>query len=456
MPSLLNSVLIDVVVGLTCACLLARFARLSITHPATIYLGFHFCVVTLRAIAIIAGAPTLFSNWSATLKPVTSAEIARAVILSDLALIVMTSAWIIVARRASVPPVSPVWSRELNGSIINAVSFIVIPVGWVALLYWSRLPGLVPHQPAGDWATSSWPLELQMWAGLGLIALIYWYGFRPWLAVLITLYLAVMAYQGFHRFRVLIPLILLTQIYVDRRGRRWPRFSGFALLLLAGMLFFPLKEIGQRFQSGESAQSVLYRARLGVIDAVRVQNPDQMILDQFASALTLTDRHGKLYLGRTYLGLLTVAVPRQWWPEKPGLADFEKEISTRERPLAQSGMVVTMLGEFYLNFGYFGVVVMSFAVAYTTGSWFHAAYRRGYFTLEHFMYLLVACNLIEVFRDGLISLFVFTVINMLPLTLIVVIHVLRRPSLRVTLQHRREPILKTPRVRPAVDGESIA
>ena len=90
--------------------------------------------------------------------------------------------------------------------------------------------------------------------------------------------------------------------------------------------------------------------------------------------------------------------------------------------MADDGMVVTMLGESYLNFSYPGIVVMSFALAYLTGVWFHAACRAGYFSLEHFAYLLVACNLIQVFRDGLISLFVFIIINMFPLVVIVALH----------------------------------
>jgi len=181
-------------------------------------------------------------------------------------------------------------------------------------------------------------------------------------------------------------------------------------------------------------------------------HPDQTILDQFASTLTLADQHGKLFWGSTYSGLLTVIVPRQLWPEKPGLADFEKEISTPERPMAADGMVVTMLGEFYLNFSYVGVVVLSFAVAYASGRWFHAVYQCGYFTLARFMYLLVACNLLQVFRDGLISLFVFPVINMMPLTAIVLLHLLYRSG--DSLQ--RFPILTTTRVRARAEEQPVA
>ncbi|HVH85315.1 MAG TPA: hypothetical protein VM912_01225, partial [Terriglobales bacterium] len=74
----------------------------------------------------------------------------------------------------------------------------------------------------------------------------------------------------------------------------------------------------------------------------------------------------------------------------------------------------------------------------------NAAYRRQYLTIGRFAYLLVACNLIEVYRDGLISLFVFTVINMMPLAAIVLLHLLQRTPRHLSIE---EPILKTPRVR---------
>jgi hypothetical protein len=139
------------------------------------------------------------------------------------------------------------------------------------------------------------------------------------------------------------------------------------------------------------------------------------------------------------------------WPGKPGLADFQKEISTLERPMAANGMVMTMLGEFYLNFSYVGVALMSFAVAYFSGMWFHSAYRSDYYTLRRFLYLLVACNLIQIFRDGLISLFVFTLINMMPLSVIAVVHLFYRPS-----EPFREPILTVPLVRGGQERRSIA
>lgn len=59
--SLFNAVLLDAAVVFCCIACLVAFARLSVTHPATVYLLFHCGFVSFRAIAILAGATTLFA-----------------------------------------------------------------------------------------------------------------------------------------------------------------------------------------------------------------------------------------------------------------------------------------------------------------------------------------------------------------------------------------------------------
>ena len=438
---LFNTVLLDIAVWVSCLVALLVFARLTATHPAAPYLIFHGWFVTGRSLAIFNGAPTLFS-WPGG-DAVGANEIARAVLLADAALVAMTGAWILAARRgARGESQFQFESMPLRRDLIRLVAAFAMPVGTIALLLWSRVPGLGAPAFAAKWADSNWAVVAESWVGLSLLALIYSDGFRMVLVAPFAAYLAIAAYQGNFRFRLLIPLILLVQIYVDRQGRRWPPMKAYIVLVACAVVFFPLKGLGQGLQAGAEPTVIWHSTQRQIANVFSGTHPDEMILDELASTLTLADQHGKLFWGRTYAGILTVAVPRQWWPEKPGLADFEKEISTAGRPIAADGMVVTMLGEFYVNFWYPGVILLSFATAYFLGLAFYAAYRRGYLTLARFTYLLVACNLIQIYRDGLISLFVFLVINMMPLTAIVVLHIVY-PS-RVV---RSSPLLQTARVR---------
>jgi len=97
-------------------------------------------------------------------------------------------------------------------------------------------------------------------------------------------------------------------------------------------------------------------------------------------------------------------------------------ISTPDRPFNEFGMVPTLLGDAYLNFGYFGIVLIPFSVAYFYALGYFKAFRRNHFSTTRFLYLIFAFNMIQVFRDGVVSILHFTLINSMPLMLVVYLH----------------------------------
>jgi hypothetical protein len=194
------------------------------------------------------------------------------------------------------------------------------------------------------------------------------------------------------------------------------------MMILTLVLFFPLKQIGQMSQTGATLSEIKDVSTQTISEAMAGKHGDETLLDQFASSLTLIDRAGTLYYGTTYLAIVTAPMPRQFWPEKPGIADYLKDFSTPSRPMDLLGMVMSFMGEFYLNFGYAGIFLLSYFFAYWLARIYFRAYRANYFSVIRFGYLLVACNLIQVYRDGLMSLIVFTLVNMMPLAVIVALH----------------------------------
>jgi hypothetical protein len=420
--------LFDFLVFLVCTVTLLRYGRLSHSHPGTIYLFFHMYTFTLRLIGLSFGAATMLTQYMLFFEPVREEEIVRAAILGDVALIVMTIAWI----KASRDDINRVRKHRegLSGGRPNlslkhiwSVGVIAFPLGLFGIWAFTNLPGLEGERvELGEWQTSSWFFMTQIWAGLMLIALIYWYGFRWWLMVPMTFYLLLMAYQGFHRFRVIIPAILLIQIYLDRRKLKWPPFYVLVLLFFLMLLFFPLKEIGRMAQQGEDIAQIVDISKQSVNSALAGQAPDHQFLDEFACGLTLSDAAGKRYYGSTYLALITLPIPRQWWPDKPGLADYLHDIAVPSRPMDEMGMIVTFLGESYINFGHLGIIIIPALLAYVLGRVYFRAYRSNYFSVMRMAYLLIACNLIQVYRDGLTSIIVFTWVNMMPLMIILVLH----------------------------------
>lgn len=426
-PDIPTALIIDLSVLICSTVLLLRYGRLTHSHPATIYLLFHILVVTSRLLAVWNGAPTLFSEW-AGFEAVTDQELTRAVFLADATLIIMTLAWIkasMVHTRSQKKQIYKARGQRVTLSLkyIWPVVAVAFPIGIVGLFLLGDVPGLrKPEIEWGEWQKSSWLGITMSWAGLALLALVYWYGFRWWLLSPLVVYLLIMAVQGYHRFRVIIPLLLLVQIYLDRRGKKWPQPWMLVGVLAIILIFFPLKTIGKMTQTGASFTEIKLRSSEIMADAIAGQAGDQTILDQLASSLTLIDRSQTFYYGSTYLALVTSPIPRPWWPEKPGMADYLIEFSSPYRPMAEMGMSVTFVGEFYLNFGYPGILIMSFLAAYWLARAYFMAYQSNYFSVMRFSYLLVACNLIQVYRDGLMSLFVFTLVNMMPLAVIVILH----------------------------------
>ena len=102
--------------------------------------------------------------------------------------------------------------------------------------------------------------------------------------------------------------------------------------------------------------------------------------------------------------------------------------------MGELGMIVTFLGESYANFGYAGIVLIPMLLAYILARVYFRAYRSNYFSVMRLSYLLIACNLIQVYRDGLTSIIVFTWVNMMPLMIIVLLHYIIPSARRKKLQ----------------------
>lgn len=423
---------IDVILVIISGFLLLRHARMSHSHPAVFYLFFHIYSVTLRVWSIIQGSPTLFTGWGRLLMPVTEREIIRAALMFDVALVVVTFAWIKAAvddsrRYSESTSLDETPSPNLSKAHIWRVVAVILPIGLVGLFSIARLPGQQYASPdLGGWERSSLLKMTQMWPGLAFLALIYWYGFRPLLVLPMVGYLIIMMYQGFHRFRFLIPLILLLQIYLDRKGRRWPTKGVIVVLVCAFLVMFPLKTIGQMAQQGKSVSQIVDTS-LEILeeDLVRAEDTDRQFLDEFAMALTLFDENGKVYYGRTFLPLLSLPIPRPLWPGKPSQDEYLDEISRPWRPMSDFGMIVTFLGEAYGNFHYIGIVVIPFLIAYGLARLYFVAYRNSFFSTARLFYLTISANMILLYRGGLTVVPRFVFIKMAPLIAIVVLHYLK-------------------------------
>lgn len=421
--------LLDASVVLGAVIALRRFERGRLPNALLVLLGMHVAVVTYRLVALLGGAEFLFELFAGRLAPVTVVEIQRAALMADVTLIGLAMGWTAArVRTAAVPQRKP--PRPLRAVVSARVAVVsgglMIVAGGAATVLLASVPGLRPSAIAEtEWSRSTWLAGAVNWIGLGTVLLWYRFGSRRWIAGLAFVNAALMTYQGFHRFRIVLPIVMMVFIARDRsRNRRLPAWATVALVATA-ITFPSLKSVGRGLQEGRGLLDTGTTMAEGIEQLQTGEHDHSKVLDMLASATTLADDNGHYFLGRTFSGLLTLPIPRPWWPEKPGLADYLMEISRPWRPMFEWGMVVTLPGEAYINFGWPGIVAIALALGWSLGRLTRMTETASQDSTGGLMMVMIASSLILVYRDGLTAFVIFTVIGMMPLVLTLVLVALR-------------------------------
>lgn len=227
-------------------------------------------------------------------------------------------------------------------------------------------------------------------------------------------------------------MILLGQIWLDRKGRRWP-----TKLIVAGMVavfpvFVAMDAIGASYRTGSlTPQVVSQEVGRGIGESFSGGSNDQLGLDALGVVMAQSDRYGVPLYGEGYVNVLFLPIPRPLWPDKPVLNEAVVKLSTSDRPLSAQGAVLTMPGSLYVDFRWVGLTLVAFLLA-RAGLWVYCrAYAHGMGSAFHFAYLLVAASLIQIYRDSLTSLVTFLLVNSAPLVVILVVNMLHKPQRRV-------------------------
>lgn len=390
--------------------------KMCFWHPLTIYLVFHFFSFSKRAYEIYAGAPLMYEGqlYADVIRP---EEIYRAILIGDLCLIIFTlGSWIAHEKSISVAR-QPVPLRAINPTITVTVASIALPLGAGALFYAKNYGLQANVDDAGTGyiqAMAMWPIGV---AGL----LVYTFGFRWYYLMIAALYLSTVAFQGYHRFMLILPLFYFTAVYLQSKRLRWPNFWIIPCAIFLVLVFPNLKPIGAAIQRGEYSDAVaLIGGSIGNAEnKINAKGSDEL-LDQFAGALTLIDENDRKFMGQTYLSIITLPVPRAWWPSKPGLADHLAEISTPVRRYDKQGRIITYIAEAYLNFGYAGLIAVPLILGYVLTLFFMNSAPGAMLGLWHYLYLATYASFLQAFRDGLTSLVLFSIVHNMPMCFVAV------------------------------------
>ena len=416
MDSLLPYFLVDVFVVI--AVVVLMFRRMSFWHPLTIYLLFHFYSFTYRLIQILGGAPLMYTG-QANAEAITPDEIIRAMHWADAALLLFVAASWWAHKVFEAKSDQPVERRALNLNIAKAVGLLCLPLG-AYFFYTVKTTGFVASI---DSAATGYIQVMSMWPIGVLGLLIFAFGFRWHLLALTTFFLGAVAFQGYHRFMLILPLLYFAALYLQTQRKRWPGILMVVAALFVGLVFPRLKSIGASIQYGDYGNALaMVQESFGKKGNEYEVAATEDFLDQLAGGLSLIDGNDHKFMGSTYLAILTLTVPRAMWPNKPGLADHLQEISTSGRRYDVEGRILTYLGEAYANFGYAGLILIPAILGYLLTAACLRATTGPMLRLGRYLYLVFFMALIQTFRDGLLSIFVFTFVHNMPMLFTWILH----------------------------------
>jgi hypothetical protein len=385
----------------------------------TAYLLFHLYSFTYRLFQIIGGAPLMYTG-QANAEAITPEEIIRAILWADAALLLFVAASWWAHKVFEAKSDQPVERRVLNLNIAKAVGLLCLPLG-AYFFYTVKTTGFVASI---DSAATGYIQVMSMWPIGVLGLLIFAFGFRWHLLALTAFFLGAVALQGYHRFMLILPLLYFAALYLQSQRRRWPNILIIIAALFVGMVFPRLKYIGQALQYGDTQEAMNQFSQAFVKDKQSYAESfaTEDFLDQFAGGLSLIDDNDRKFWGSTYLAILTLPIPRAWWPNKPGLADHMHEISTSGRQYNIEGRIFTYLGESYINFGYAGLILIPAMVGYILTALCLHATAGPMLRLGRYLYLVFFMALVQTFRDGLLSIFVFTIVHNMPMLFTWILH----------------------------------
>jgi hypothetical protein len=417
LDSLIPYFLLDL--GVVIAVVVLMFRRMAFWHPLTAYLLFHLYSFTYRLFQILGGSPLMYAG-QANAEAITPEEITRAMLWADAALILFVAAswWAHMVFEAKSD--QPIERRVLNLNIAKAVGLLCLPLG-AYFFYVVKTTGFVASI---DSASTGYIQAMSMWPIGVLGLLIFAFGFRLHLLALTAVFLGAVALQGYHRFMLILPLLYFAALYLQTQRRRWPNILIIVGALFVGMVFPRLKYIGQALQYGDTQEAMNQFSQAFVKDKQSYVESfaTEDFLDQLAGGLSLVDGNDQKFMGSTYLAIVTLPVPRAWWPNKPGLADHLQEISTSGRRYDIEGRILTYLGEAYANFGYAGLIIVPLLLGYLLTAACLRATTGPMLRLGRYLYLVFFMALVQTFRDGLLSLFVFTFVHNMPMLFTWILH----------------------------------
>lgn len=414
-------VFIDLLLVLIFFMYLISKKEISFLNPCFLFLVFHFFFVSIRAYQILILDTDIIANlWYDDY--VTVDEISTALIVADFTLLgfflgfnLLINKFIIKGEKLSKQYLN---YKEKSPIKIKSYLTVMTFLGVFGTLSFAVLPG-----QAGNLEDAESNMFITFLTNLGVISallLIYERGFKKIYLIYLFVILAIFSLQGYHRYRVILPLLFLMGYYLKMNNLKIPPVKYLFIGFIVFVFSFPLKQIGRSFQKNDQIDLVEIGEE-SFNDIVGGESGDMSFLEQSAAMIGSMDKKQMVFYGNTYTPILFFWVPRTFWSEKPSLNQWQHDISSGGRNYAQMGQISLFSGESYANFRYFGAFFIPFIIGRFYSKNYYL-YRNINIKHKGFLFLLLLnMILFQVWRDGLISLIIFPIVNYLPIVLLIIL-----------------------------------
>jgi hypothetical protein len=414
------TLVVDILLLVASVWCVLQVSERSIFNPTIWYLALHAYAVTFRLVTLNLGTQSM-----SVIGVRSDMEMVTAAIASDLSLLVVVAATIMVARRTDKDDdgdgAGNDWAR-LSPRLGQVISILCLTVGTYALLKFGAVASAAKARGAdisaidiGRFEVSSYPVVVAGFAVQGALIQCAIRGFTRWRVVLLLLLLALSSFN-LPRTVFVLGVVMAFLIYQARRNQHYMPVKWAIGVLLLGIIWFVYKPVAQGMIAGDDVETTWAAVENYVEDStVNNSSIDTQFLDMQATYMAASDEAGHRFYGATILPLLYLPIPRFLWPDKPRQNEYAQELSTPLRMMSQTGMTPNLTGESYVNFGWIGCAVIPFLYVGGMQMAYHRVNSRGISSAARWIYLIYLLSMVQIFRDGLNSLILYPFLEYLPL-----------------------------------------
>lgn len=242
-----------------------------------------------------------------------------------------------------------------------------------------------------------------------------WYSFIPFLA-----FIAHRAFIGYGRWGIILSVISLLVIYLYKSKSHWPKKQWVILVPLFFLLFNVIGHnrdyIRGFFEEVDQGYNVYEQEGFNSLDTLDFANFDYLtfIVD------VIPEKTNEYRYGAHYLQLFTEPIPRIFWHSKPfgepikfyDLNDYGNFL----------GLTYSLPGDGWSSGGYIGVVVTIFIFAFLIGRYYSYFCKNLDSPNVVCAYATFFPILIQLYRDGGISVFKFMLFVSFPILIYTMLH----------------------------------